>query len=526
MKGKVGYVAKSQVHLWTTREALVFTPLIRSKDRPEIAAWDDRGVFDEFMASADSSANPPAFRETISSGLRSERSYRPYPVIGTTMQRFAGSVDKHTYRVLAPVNMPRLETLAHPGEVGAKVNFGISTFSNTFVFAFDATASNGPLAEKIAKSVRTGLEALPKDVQDNTKIGFVFFRDKEDTEKIAITPEPMTVSSAMYLLQEVATRGVSGGGDVADPVLDAVYVAGLLFPWPEGSVHGKRVVVAVLTGAAKAMTEGAIDDRVPAGLDASAIGARFRDEGIPVIAVQAGEDFEGGQHVKVLSTLANATNGDFIAWESDESPPLDRIIAAIASSLTRTLPAPAVPKEKPTAIAPPTIPLEIVDGAKVGRLRTDGLKFNIDVQQGGDLVREAFMMDTEGVLFRRNVEVEKSTLQKLVRLLSAIAGVGAPAIDSQDWKRSVHEAMAAIAGETFDPKEPIGTLVSKRLGINFNTPMLEFDLDFLIAMTPAERDLLLKQIRKETEGLNKFMADNQDALNSQPAVWMDAELLP
>jgi hypothetical protein len=524
MQGKVGYVDKSQVHLWTTREALAFTPLIRSKDRPEIAAWDDRGVFDGFMASADSSANPPAFREKIFSGLRGERSYRPYPVIEIKTERFGGSVDKDTYRVLAPVNLPNREIL-----IGRQLEWTIedSLAATTIVFALDVTASLGPFIEKLARSIQSTFDRLPESLQNKVKIGFVFFRDKEDSEKIVITPGPVPMPDAAELLSDIAKYGVTGGGDVAEPILDAVYVAAHLYPWTTADKFGlgKRAIIATLAGDAKTITESAIDERVPTGLDAESIGFDLLGSDLPVISVQLGSD-DGGDLVKVLSTLAKTSNGHFIEWKEGQRPEVtaDAIADAIKKiavsnfrDVNRILSA-----MRSESDALPTIPLVIVDGAKLDRPRRDGAKFNIEDGKDGVLVREGFMLDNE-LLLKRQIEIEKSTLQALVKLFSALAIAGA---DAESLKKSAGEAIAAIASDDYDPKEPIGTLVSKKLGINFNTLLLDFDLDYLIAMPPSERDILLKQIRQATERLDKFLADHQDDLSSLPAIWMDAELLP
>ena len=93
----------------------------------------------------------------------------------------------------------------------------------------------------------------------------------------------MCVADATKAMAEVATEEyMKGGGDDAEPVLDAVYIANHLFPWAE-SDQGRRVVIAVLNGDAKPMTTGKIDDRVPPGLEPAKIASDLAADGIPAV---------------------------------------------------------------------------------------------------------------------------------------------------------------------------------------------------------------------------------------------------
>jgi hypothetical protein len=58
--GKVGYVLKDQVHTWPTSEALSFSALAFTGDRPEIVAWDDKDTLKKFLESGNSKLGPPA----------------------------------------------------------------------------------------------------------------------------------------------------------------------------------------------------------------------------------------------------------------------------------------------------------------------------------------------------------------------------------------------------------------------------------------------------------------------------------
>jgi hypothetical protein len=52
----------------------------------------------------------------------------------------------------------------------------------------------------------------------------------------------------------------------------------------------------------------------------------------------------------------------------------------------------------------PTIPLAVRDGKKLDRLRALAVKFNIDPGEGGILIQEGYMLDSD--LFELKVQVE------------------------------------------------------------------------------------------------------------------------
>ena len=169
----------------------------------------------------------------------------------------------------------------------------------------------------------------------------------------------------------------------------------------------------------------------------------------------------------------------------------------------------------------PTIPLAVLDGEKLNRLRAAGIKFNIDVG-GGVLIREGFILENNDLL-QPVIEIDKKTLDGLINLFSAlgVAGVDVPAM-----KESASRALAAIAGENYDPKETIELTIKKRLGIQFRTKLLDFNLEYLAGLTPNERLQLTKRIQDASKILSQFLEANLEAFNKSPAVWMPVAQLP
>ena len=105
--GKVGYVLKEQVHPWPTREALNFSDVAFTGDRPEIVAWDDKETLGKFLDSGIQKLGPPTYRENLESTLKRERATRPYPVLSSTTEMLRKTVEKRVFNVLLPARCRR-----------------------------------------------------------------------------------------------------------------------------------------------------------------------------------------------------------------------------------------------------------------------------------------------------------------------------------------------------------------------------------------------------------------------------------
>jgi hypothetical protein len=548
-KGKVGYVLKEQVHPWPTREALNFSAVAFTGDRPEIMAWDDHDVLLKFLDSGNVKLGPPAYREDLQSTLKRERATRPYPVLSSKVEKLRGTVDKRVFDVLLPAALPPdakvvvdMGAAKKPGdkapsneskEVVAK-KLDAAMTSATFAIAFDATGSMAPFAAQVAQDMKTAFESLPPEIQKACKIGFVFFRDETDDEKYVII-KPQPVADAVNALANAAKpEYMKGGGDPPEPVLDAVYIAHHLFPWAgEGGASdqgggGRRIMIAVLSDDAKPTTLGKIHNGVPPGIEPAKIASDLAADSIPVISVQAGPN-AGPYLVPVLSAIGEGSGGTFIEWgKGGDDDRRKRVTAALAAQLTsRAEKTYAEGKKDLTKLefdyrGYATIPLAVLDGEKLNRLRAAGIKFNIDAGKGGVLIREGFVLENNDLL-EPQIQIDKKTLERLINLFAALGVTG---VDVNAMKESASQALAAIAGEDYDPKENIAVTIKKRLGIQFRTKLLEFNLEFLAGLNRDERLALTRRIQDASKTLSQFFDSHLEDLDKSPAVWMPVSQLP
>jgi hypothetical protein len=544
-KGKVGYVLKEQVHPWPTREALNFSVVAFTGDRPEIVAWDDKDVLRKFLESGNARLGPPAFKEDLQSTLKRERATRPYPVLSSKTEKLRGTVDKRVFDVLLPAALPPdakvvidMGAAKKPGEKAptkeskdAVVQKLDKAMTNaTFAIAFDATGSMAPFAAQVARDIRTAFESLPQDIQKASRIGFVFFRDETDEEKYVII-KPQTVTDAVNALGNAAKpEYMKGGGDEAEPVLDAVYIAHHLFPWAEGSDQsggGRRIIIAVLSDDAKPTTLGKIHNGVPPGIEPSKIASDLVADSIPVISVQAGPKI-GPNLIQVLTAIGDGSGGTFIDWGKGGDDVGKRVTAALAEKLTARAKETYAEGKKDLSKLEfdyrgyATIPLAVMDGEKLNRLRAAGIKFNVDPGVGGVLIREGYVLENNDLL-EPQIQIDKKTLEGLINLFGTLGVTG---VDVNAMKQSAAQALAAIAGEDYDPKENISVTIKKRLGIQFRTKLLEFNLEYLAGLTRDERLALSRRIQDASKTMTLFFDSHLEDLDKSPAVWMPVSQLP
>jgi hypothetical protein len=517
--GKVGYVRKEQVRPWPTRAALGFSPGAFAGDRPEIVAWDDESILKQFLETGDLKVAPPAFREDLESTLKRERAARPYPVLGSSMQILRNTIVKRVFEVLIPAAAPP-ETKA-----GDAAENKLDKMSGAnFVIAFDATDSMAPFAAQLAADVRSAFETLPADVQKGSSVGFVFFRDEGDSEKYAIIA-PTGFGDAMKVLTEAATPTyMQGGNGRSVPVLDAVYIAHHLFPWPDLQ-SGRRIVVVVLGHDAKVVTRGQIHGSVPPALDAEQLATQLRNDAIQVLTVQAGP-VSGSYVVPILTILAETTQGKFVEWGSGGDERRARVTAAVAAQLSERAETAFNETKKDLAALEfdyrgyPTIPLKVLDKENLQRLRTSGVPFNMDPNMGGVLIREGFILDNSEFL-ELQIQVDKKLLETLIDLFSFIGVSGA---DNAAIKEGAAQALVAIAGEGYDGGEAVDMFIKRRLGIQFRPKFLDFA--YIAGMNRSERLEMTRRIQNAGLVLSRFLEDNLEALEKKQAVWMPVALLP
>lgn len=520
LAGNVGYVPKLQSHLWPTREALAFSEIAFMEERPEIVAWDDKHVLERFMETGNRKLHPPAFQEDLKSTLKRERSTRPYPVLGSESYKFRNVADKRVYNVLLPAALPaeaRIEIVE--GDVQKAEE---TLQAATIVVIFDATGSMAAFASETARSIAAAVKSLDPEVVKKSTMGFVFYRDVDDMDNL-VAIEPLPIDDAANALNEAAGM-MGGGGDAAEPLLDAVYYAANLYDWGQ---HGKRILIGVLNDDAKPTTEGTLDQagRIPSGWDVNSIAKILFDQSIPIITVQAGPN-AGTNLVAVMQPLADATGGTFIRWDTGST---QRNIAQAVTEKMKAAATSTVAEGKRDLNQMEfdyrgyaTIPLAVLNGEKLDRLRRNGVDFNINPGEGGVLVREGFMVANDDLL-EPKIQIEKETLQGLINLYSVLGTTG---VDSEAFLRSASEAIAAIAGENYDETDSISEIIRKNLGIEFRSDLLKFNLEYLDTLNRAERLRYSKRIQDAGTNLARYLEANLAEFDSKPAVWMPIAALP
>jgi Mg-chelatase subunit ChlD len=520
MSGNVGFVPKHQVHLWPTREALAFSEIAFLDERPEIVAWGDENVLKKFMETGNKRLHPPSFQEQLESTRKRERATRPYPVLGSQLRKLRKVADKRVYHVLLPAALPpeaKITIEEKDVETAKKV-----ITEATIVVVFDATGSMDKFALETAKSISSAIQSLDSEVVDKSRMGFVFYRDENDTEKLVEIP-PMPINDAANALKEAASL-MKGGDDVAEPLLDATYFAAHIYNWGQS---GRRILIGVLNSDAKPTTIGTMDEkgRIPVGLDANSIAKNLYDLSMPIITVQAGPDF--GENLElVMQTLGDSTGGEFIRWEAGSSQKY--IAQALAKAMT--IEAKDTVKAGKAVLSKleydfrgyASIPLEVLDGELLERLRRNGVDFNIDPGEGGVLIREGYILENDDLLTPQ-IHIDKETLQGLINLYSILGTTG---LDADTFLRSAAEAIAAIAGESYDEDDTISEIIRKKLGINFRSELLNFRLEYLTSLVPAERLKFTKRIQEAGDNLAIYLEANLVEFDTSPAVWMPIAVLP
>lgn len=520
--GTVGYVPKEQVYSWPTREALSFSEIAFLEERTEIVAWNDESVLDKYMETTNIALYPPAFKENLEATLGRERSTRPYPVLGSEEKLFRRKAPKRVYDVLLPAAIKPTDTIVVEKEDVGAVEDALT--SATILVVFDATASMEAFALDAAKSISSAIGSLPRDVQEGSTMGFLFYRDDGDAEKLVEVP-PLPLSDAAAALEKAAGF-MKGGGDAQEPILDALYYASEIYDWSQA---GRKIIIGVLNDDAKPVTTGKLDDkgRVPANLDAFEIGAGLRSANLPTITVQAGPG-AGENLLTVLSTIADQSgDGAFVGYDAAGGAGA-KVAEQMVNLMTKKA-GEAIDKGG-NALGEleydlrgyATIPLETLDGEMLERLRAAGVNFNIDRGEGGVLVQQGYILEND-TLLAPEIQIEKETLINLINLYSVLAITG---VDEESMLESISEAIAAIAGENYDPNETIEEIVQKKLGIEFRSDLLNFDINYLPALVPAERLAIAKRIQDAATVLGQYLEANLVEFDSQPAVWMPIDVLP
>lgn len=517
--GRLGFVSARQVIEWNSREGLHFQPSVLSFDeRPEVKVWKDRATIEQYANTGNIKTYGPSYAEEklISRALPKE--LIPYPILDSAMISTVTGSDKRVYHALIPAYVPHatVETNLSDDEIR-------EVLSNvTFCVVFDATGSMEPHAREMAATIETLLRSLGAQA-GNVRVGFVFFRDTDDSNPVEIF-KPATIDVAVNRLRDMAGK-MAGGGDAAEPVLDAAVIAASEFDWAGGDQTGsRRAAIVVLNADAKTTTVG-LGGRVGRGQDASEVAHLLSTKFIRVFALQAGSD-DGGSLRKVLGKLANDTGGEFYAHGVD-STGLSRSFSSNVKNLMEGTTTGAVTEARAVAdTAIPgdrgftVLPLKVLDSEIISRLQEAAREFNIT--EGGLVIREGWMFEQDD-LYQEQVLIEKETIEQLITFFSLLSD---SSVSCDDLRSGVRENLKAMLGEEIDDRAELQELIEKKLGIHFRTTLMGFSLEYLCGLSPKERLQLQKRIGEAGGKLSSFLEVATADFNKKPQAWMKLSYLP
>ena len=522
-EGNVGYVAEDLVHIWPTREALHFSPLLfTGLDRVSIEAWEEKESVAEFLLTGDKEKYAPSFEEKPEVTRKKPKFMRPYPVLGKEELPSLLGRPKTVYNALFPtwVVGTDVEVVVKANQAEIEKAFK----SVTFAVVFDATGSMSPYAEELSSIISDLTRSASVD-QDLVRMGFVFFRDLEDDVPIEVI-EPVELPLALRTLKDKAGEMV-GGGDAAEPVLDALVETAARFNWvgSQGIAGSRRIAIVVLNSDAKLKTIGL--GEAETGLSAEDVARLLKEQEITAITFQAGEA-EGENLVYTLDLLAKATGGDFARHVGDDR---EATVRSFGSALEGTLAGTVASEKKETdeilKWAVPegkeltSIPLAVISPGHLNRLSELAGNYNIG-ETGGLLVTDGWIPGDENLL-ERKVSIDKETLNALIGFFNVLASV---TVTADDLMTTVTKNLEGIIGEKVDPNLPLDEIISRKLGINFETELLSYDVNYLFALTPTEKTSMQKRMQDAGDRLTTFLESSIAELDTEPTVWMPLSYLP
>ncbi|MBI4651420.1 VWA domain-containing protein [Candidatus Desantisbacteria bacterium] len=526
------YVKKTLVMEWNTREGIHFQPSpSASGERTEIKVWDANSI-KEYARTGDMKTYPPIFMEDLGISKALPKKLLAFPVVDKkaleTNKESGNEIYKKIYKVYIPTYVPetkiRIQTTSNQLEnVLNKV---------TFCVVFDATGSMSKYGTKMAETIEELLKTIELSPK-NTKIGFVFFRDKWDKEQIKIV-NPVSMEKGIEILREESTpKKMIGGGDAAEPILDALILATKEFKWEvsaDSSGGEKKIIIAVLNDDAKTETIG-LTKSVEKEQTSEEVVSLLINKDITVFSLQA-EKKDGGSLVKILSELANGTGGEFYPSEEDSDSQGRKNFSKKIKELmrktvydTETEVTNIIKEMVPSEHGYSIIPLKTLNTEVLSRLQGAAIKYSIE--NGGFLIREGWMFEKEE-LYHEKILVEKDFLEDLVRLFNHIEALSKNYEDltNEELRDAVTENLKSILGEDIPTDIEIQELIEKRMGIHFNTNLLTYSMESLLNLPRFERVEIARQIKRAERKITNFLEAAARDFRENKQVWMELSYLP
>jgi hypothetical protein len=514
-RGASGWVAKSDVYLWNTREGLHLNPktlMLPASERPRLQAWQSRTDIESFLRSGDPRFGA-AYREPDSTPLPPKLA--PHPVTESAVVK-ASDLERRIFHVLLGVNTRGGMAVGATREGLEKVMGSV-----TFCVVFDATESMKKYAVSMANTIRNLLDGLADN--GNAAAGLVLFRDIGDWERYKIIPPQSLRAMSETLAKE--SDHMAGGGDPAEPVLDAVLLGVRNFPWTggSGSRGAKRVMILVANTDAKPMVIG-LEPRLPKGSGIPQVAKEVKDAGITIFSLQAG-DLDLGRLKATLRGLADTTGGEFYPYTNDQTQYNLTFASHIRRFIEGTM---RVSKTEGKELANSsqmtgnglTIGFEVLKPDQLRRLREAGLvKGGV---AGGLSIQDAWMVEQRD-LYEEKVLIDKDTFLGLLRFLDSVSG---PVADIETFRAAIRQNLRAFLGEEIQADVEFQEIFEKKLGIHFPTALLSLSIEQLEGMNPRERANYQKRIVLARENLGRFMESSAAALNREGQLWVPVRMLP
>lgn len=511
-----GWVGKDHVRPWSTREGLdLDATVFLADDRPWLAAWHDRAALEAYARTGDKDRHGPSYRTRLDRASLPEK-LRPYPLLDQGRVETLTGDERTIYHVLIPARLDsgKVTTPLSPAEIEE----ALATVS--FCIVFDATTSMEDYAREMATTINRLLDQIPKEVR-RVRAGLVLFRDRFDEEPFLVL-EPGPLEEAAAALARHA-RTMAGGGDSAEPVLDAALLSITEFPWRVDRSTEKRILVLVANEDAKLETVGLAKSIKP-GLDAAEVADRLFRKGVTVFALQAGP-LDRGNLGSTLSALAVSTGGEYYSYSGDADS-YDRGFASHVKGLIRDTVLRSAAEARRVAAAAvasgdsSVLPLHVLDPGLRARLERAGAT----VTKGGRaiFVEPAWMFEQKD-LHQKKILIDKNTVEWLVLFFNLLAD---SALDAASLGHGVRELVQAFLGERIEPGTELQEVVEKSLGLHFRTLLLGMSLESFAAMPEDDRRLLQDRIATAGARLSRFLETAAPRFERSPAVWMPISILP
>ena len=522
--GIEGYVAKTEVTPWNTREGLHFIPDTLAQQRRDVVeAWSKEEEIRAFAKSLDLKSHGPDLGEELQTRVGKQGAI-PYPLL-QSKEIDVGGRKRTIHQVLIPttVSLNIVETELLPEQVREVVG------AVTVCVVFDASRSMRAYARTFADTLTDMLDDFSSETR--ISVGFILFREpgRNLTDRFE-TFQPNNVGEAIEWLQD-RVRDTFGGTDSREPepVLDAMMLAQNSFLWNNWpAIRGaSRIVILVANEHAALTTQGAARTVQP-GKPLEEVALSLLRNRIRVFSLQAG-NVDRGNLVEVLRTLASETGGEFYRSAVRRGDIREKFTGEIRNVLNRSI---SEGRDAASRLelteregGGTVIAVDALTEDLRQRLEKDAREFH--VPDGGLLIKKAWLFEQPG-LYREEILVDKDLLKDLISFFTHISQSSFTTRDFEKSTAALLEALIGeeLVGEQLEAGVDIQELLEKAVGANFETNLMSFPLEYLSRLSPEEQRRLQENIQSATAGLADFYEINLRRFEEKGSIWMPVDYLP